>query len=71
MEPVEVEFLAEKQLITIVPNFSENKLCLISVSYSKFRCINECICALPAAGTGRIWPIQSIHAHSSTTVAGP
>ena len=31
MEPPEVEFLAEKELVTITPNFSENKLCLISV----------------------------------------
>lgn len=31
MEPAEVEFLAEKELITIVPNFSENRLYLISV----------------------------------------
>lgn len=31
MEPAEVEFLAEKELVTITPNFSENKLCLISV----------------------------------------
>ena len=32
MEPAEVEFLAEKELVTITPNFSENKICLISVS---------------------------------------
>lgn len=31
MEPAEVEFLAEKELVTVVPNFSENKLYLISV----------------------------------------
>lgn len=36
MEPMEVEFLAEKQLITIVPNFSENKLCLISGEFGPF-----------------------------------
>ena len=34
MEPAEVEFLAEKELIKIVPNFSENKLYLISVCAS-------------------------------------
>ena len=27
-----MEFLAEKELVTIIPNFSENKMCLISVS---------------------------------------
>ena len=32
MEAGEVEFLAEKELVTITPNFSENKLSLISVS---------------------------------------
>ena len=32
MDVTEVEFLAEKELVTIVPNFSENKICLISVS---------------------------------------
>jgi len=31
MDPSEVEFLAEKELVTITPNFSENKICLISV----------------------------------------
>lgn len=31
MEPAEVEFLAEKELVTVVPNFSENRLYLISV----------------------------------------
>lgn len=31
MEPAEVEFLAEKELVTVVPNISENKLYLISV----------------------------------------
>lgn len=32
MEPAEVEFLAERELVTIIPNFSENKICLISVA---------------------------------------
>ena len=32
MEPLELEFLAEKEEIGIIPNFSENKICLISVS---------------------------------------
>ena len=36
MEPAEVEFLAEKELITVVPNFSENKLYLISVGGTLF-----------------------------------
>ena len=31
MEAGEVEFLAEKELVTITPNFSENKITLISV----------------------------------------
>ena len=31
MEAGEVEFVAEKELITITPNFSENKITLISV----------------------------------------
>lgn len=31
MDAVEVEFLAEKELVTITPNFSENKITLISV----------------------------------------
>lgn len=34
MEAGEVEFLAEKELVTITPNFSENKITLISVSRS-------------------------------------
>lgn len=32
MDPPQAEFLAENQLISIRPNFSENKICLISVS---------------------------------------
>ena len=32
MEAGEIEFLAEKELVTITPNFSENKMTLISVS---------------------------------------
>ena len=31
MEAGEIEFLAEKELVTITPNFSENKMTLISV----------------------------------------
>lgn len=36
MEPLEVEFFAEKEAVTIIPNFSENKICLISVSVMYF-----------------------------------
>ena len=32
MDPSEVEFLAEKEKVAILPNFSENKVYLISVS---------------------------------------
>ena len=32
MDPAEVEFLAEKELVTIVPNFKGNKQYLLSVS---------------------------------------
>lgn len=32
MDPAEVEFLAEKEKITIVPNFSQDKIYLIGVS---------------------------------------
>ena len=35
MDPAEVQFLAEKELVTIVPNFSENKLSLLSVRLVK------------------------------------
>jgi len=37
MEPNEVEFLAEKEMISIVPNFSQDKIYLIGVS-SMGRC---------------------------------
>ncbi len=33
MEPSEIEFFGEKEDITIVPNFSESKIFLISVSF--------------------------------------
>lgn len=36
MEPSEVEFLAEKELVTITPNFSESKICLISGDFGPF-----------------------------------
>ena len=32
MDPAEVEFFAEKELIAIVPNFSQDKIYLIGVS---------------------------------------
>ena len=45
MDPPQAEFLAENQVISIRPNFSENKICLISVSlYVSIICI--CIYAV-------------------------
>ncbi len=38
MDPAEVEFLAEKEIVTIVPNFSQDKLCLIGVSVNNLDC---------------------------------
>ena len=35
MDPSEVEFFAEKELLTIIPNFSLDKIYLISVSDNK------------------------------------
>ena len=32
MDPAEVEFLAEKEIVTVVPNFSQDKIYLIGVS---------------------------------------
>ena len=32
MDPAEVEFLAEKELVTVVPNFSQDVIYLIGVS---------------------------------------
>lgn len=46
MEPAEVEFLAEKELVTIVPNFSENKLYLISVWDLLYKCIYTVKCVM-------------------------
>lgn len=34
MDPSEVEFLAEKETVTIIPNFSLDKIYLIGVSES-------------------------------------
>ena len=31
IDPAEVEFLAEKEIITIIPNFSQDKIYLIGV----------------------------------------
>lgn len=36
MDPSEVEFLAEKELVTIIPNFSHNKFYLISEDIGPF-----------------------------------
>lgn len=33
MDPSEVEFLAEKEIVQIIPNFSLDKVYLIGVSY--------------------------------------
>ena len=32
MDPSEVEFMAEKEKVAVLPNFSENKIYLIGVS---------------------------------------
>ena len=37
MDPSEVEFLAEKEEIDIVPNFSQDKIYLIGVSMTHFK----------------------------------
>ena len=34
MDPLEVEFLAEKEMVKIIPNFSLDKIYLIGVSLS-------------------------------------
>lgn len=41
MEPSEVEFLAENELVTIIPNFSEDKISLISVG--KLFCLKKSV----------------------------
>ena len=76
MEPLEVEFFAEKEEVTIIPNFSENKICLISVSCKKpyqsvlprSMCSHDVMCWL--ANTGGLWTLQPLHAHQGATVVG-
>ena len=71
MEPAEVEFLAEKEQITIVPNFSENKLYLISVGVTLYPV--ACIVLInipPASSPGGIWSVQPLHADQSAPLAG-
>lgn len=44
MDPSEVEFLAEKEMVTIIPNFSLDKIYLIGVSellYLSRRCLTR------------------------------
>jgi GINS complex subunit 2 len=36
MEPAEIEFIAEKQSITIIPNFSENRITLLTCQVGPF-----------------------------------
>ncbi|KAL4688660.1 hypothetical protein H8959_004912 [Pygathrix nigripes] len=36
MDAAEVEFLAEKELVTIIPNFSLDKICLIGGDLGPF-----------------------------------
>ena len=71
MDPAEVQFLAEKEPVTIVPNFSENKLFLLSVSFYWY---NEWtsghVIMLLLHMTGRIRSIQSLYANQSASVAG-
>ena len=43
MDPAEVEFLAEKETVTVVPNFAQDKIYLIEVcsyKYERFRVIS-------------------------------
>lgn len=69
MEPLEVEFFAEKEEITIIPNFSENKICLISVSESSDVILLWCHSNLHAH-TGGLWTLQPFHAYQGTTLVG-
>ena len=48
MEPNEVEFLAEKELISIVPNFSQDKIYLIGVCICRLKLV-ACHCYLYCA----------------------
>ena len=43
MEPAEVEFLAENTTVSIVTNFSENRLTLLTVRQHNYFYIFECI----------------------------
>lgn len=44
MDPSEVEFLAEKEMVKIIPNFSLDKIYLIGVSKAKYSCVNLSCC---------------------------
>lgn len=45
MDPSEVEFLAEKEMVKIIPNFSLDKVYLIGVR-SKFSLYSICRCEM-------------------------
>ena len=43
MDPAEVEFLAEHETVTILPNFQEKKLYFLTVTLFKSLYLNYCI----------------------------
>lgn len=48
MDAAEVEFLAEREIVTIIPNFSLDRIYLIGVRPSGL----QLPCSLPAGGYG-------------------
>ena len=40
MDPAEVEFLAEKETVTVVPNFAQDKIYLIGVCSYKYEMVS-------------------------------
>ena len=40
MDPAEVEFLAEKETVTVVPNFAQDKIYLIGVCSHKYEMVS-------------------------------
>ena len=60
MDPAEVEFLAEKETVTVVPNFAQDKIYLIGVcshNYERMR-VNSALRFLST-----LWPILQEIAH--------
>ena len=66
-----MDFFAEKEKVTIIPNFSEHKISLISVCHSMSAFSIKILLNLTPLPLGGFWPLQPCYAHQSAPMVSP